>query len=149
MEGVKPPPAAAPAPAPAPARTSSSSSVGKEAVEEKSFLLKLPRWSWRCEEYVFLISYATGMSLWHLPMEKIDGNPVPTIVFKGQPKTFHSFLLGLLGAFTCAVCTIYIRNPSPKLARYYRRFAVFFLALTLLIASWAAGPAGWFYTQSL
>lgn len=105
---------------------------------------KLPaRSRWGYEEYVFSVSYVIGMSILYLPKEYIDGNPVPTVIFKGQPKTFHSFLLGLIGAFTCAVSTLYIRAPSPKVAGYYRRFAVFFMAASLLTALWAAGPAHW------
>lgn len=99
--------------------------------------------SWGYEEYILCVSYVIGMSTRYLPAEDIDGHPIPTIFFRGQPNTYYSFLLGILGAFSCAITTIYIRQPTPKLAAYVRRFATVFMASTLLLAVWAAGPAHW------
>lgn len=98
---------------------------------------------WGCEEYILFISYVIGMSVRYLPAEDIDGYPIPTIIFKGQPKTYQTFLLGIVGAFSFSIATIYIRQPTPKLAAYVRRFAIFSMASSLSLALWAAGPAHW------
>ncbi|CAK9181619.1 unnamed protein product [Ilex paraguariensis] len=76
------------------------------------------------EELIFGVTFVTAFGLLQLPYQKIDGNPVPTIIFKDNPSSFHAFLLAINFAFTGAVLTVSLRARYPKIARYCRQLAV-------------------------
>ncbi|XAR51600.1 hypothetical protein NMG60_11006272 [Bertholletia excelsa] len=102
---------------------------------------KQSRRSWRQappEEIVLGLSYLMGTSLFQLPMENINGNPVPTVIFGGRPTIFHAFVIGICASVCGAVGAFELRRRDPKLAGYYRRFAVGAMALTLSVLLGAA-----------
>ncbi|KAL7232135.1 hypothetical protein ACSBR2_010202 [Camellia fascicularis] len=101
------------------------------------------------EELVFAMSYMMVTFILQLPMEYIDGNPVPTVIFHGHPTTFHVFVLGLCASFSGSIGTMELRKREPKLARYYRVVAVGAMAVTLAVFLWAAVPAGFCFLCSL
>ncbi|CAK9134055.1 unnamed protein product [Ilex paraguariensis] len=103
----------------------------------------------RYEEHLFAIAYMTIMSLWQLPMEYIDGNYVPTVIFKGQTKTFQTFVFGLTMSVIGSVCAIVLRQRDPTMARYYRLFAVGAMAVAVVFFLWAAVPAAFWWLASL
>lgn len=70
------------------------------------------------QEMIFGFAFLAAFGILQLPNEKIEGNPVPTILFKNKPSFFHAFLLSLNFAFTGAVITISLREKYPKIARY-------------------------------
>nr|DAD31581.1 TPA_asm: hypothetical protein HUJ06_010432 [Nelumbo nucifera] len=94
----------------------------------------------RPEELICALSFMTVVSLIQLPYEYIDGNPIPTIIFGGQPSTFHAFLLSLVFSFSGAACTMMLREDYPKAARYCRRFGIAAFFVAVLIFLWAALP---------
>ena len=89
------------------------------------------------EELVFALSYLMGISLWQFPMEYIDGNPVPTVVFHSNPSTFHAFVVGLCLSFSGSVGALELRKRNPKIAGYYRVFSVGAMAVTVAVLLWA------------
>ncbi|XAR65515.1 hypothetical protein NMG60_11009661 [Bertholletia excelsa] len=94
------------------------------------------------EEIIFIVAFFSAFSLLNLPYAKIDGNPVPTVVFKDRPSFFHAFLLSLNFAFSGAVTTISLRGRHPNIARYSRRLAVGSAATAIGILAWLGLPSG-------
>ncbi|RZB91281.1 hypothetical protein D0Y65_023616 [Glycine soja] len=68
-----------------------------------------------------------------LPYEYIDNNPVPTIVFKGRPRTFHTFIIFIIFAFSGATNALVAFNKSifSRLCGYYAMASA--LAILLLL----------------
>ncbi|GFY86835.1 hypothetical protein Acr_05g0004740 [Actinidia rufa] len=101
------------------------------------------------EELVFGLSYLMAISLWQVPMEYIDGNPVPAVVFHGKPTMFHAFVVGLCLSFSGSIGALELRKRSPKVAAYYKVFAIGAMAVTVAVLLWAAVPAafGWFVSS--
>ncbi|KAL8161417.1 hypothetical protein V2J09_012906 [Rumex salicifolius] len=96
------------------------------------------------EEIISAVSFVAVFSLLQLPFEKIDGSPVPTIIFKDRASYFHAFVLGLNFAFCGGVITISLRQIYPKIADISRYLSI----LSMLVAAgvfsalavpWAAG----------
>jgi len=76
------------------------------------------------EEIVLGVAFIGVFGLVQLPYDKIDGNPVPTIIFKSKPTFFHAFVLSLNFAFTAAVLTMSLRDVYPRVASYCRQLAI-------------------------
>ena len=93
------------------------------------------------EELIFGVTFVTAFGLLQLPYQKIDGNPIPTIIFKDNPSSFHAFLLAINFAFTGAVLTVSLRAGYPKIARYCRQLAVVCVTAAAGIIFWAALPS--------
>ncbi|KAG6751212.1 hypothetical protein POTOM_045731 [Populus tomentosa] len=63
---------------------------------------------------ILIITFTTGMFLNLLPQENIDGNPVPTVIFKGHASIFHAFVISVIFAFTGSFCSLMI-DKKPKI----------------------------------
>ncbi|KAI4357939.1 hypothetical protein L6164_001854 [Bauhinia variegata] len=74
--------------------------------------------------------------LLQLPYEYIDGNPVPTVIFKGRPTTFHAFIISIVLAFSGATNAIITSNQST-FAKFCGYYAMASMASALAILSWA------------
>ncbi|KAA8529257.1 hypothetical protein F0562_033944 [Nyssa sinensis] len=92
------------------------------------------------EEIIFAVSFVTAFSLLQLPYETIDGNPVPTIIFKNKSAFFHAFLLSLNFAFSGAVMTISLRERHPTIGRVLRYLAIVSIATAVGIVLWSISP---------
>ncbi|GMH31203.1 hypothetical protein Nepgr_033046 [Nepenthes gracilis] len=76
------------------------------------------------EEAITVVAFVSVFLLLKLPMEKIDGNPVPTVIFKDRPPHFHAFVLLLVFSFSGGLMAISLRPLYPKIAVYCRYMAV-------------------------
>ncbi|GAB4840190.1 hypothetical protein Ancab_020955 [Ancistrocladus abbreviatus] len=84
------------------------------------------------EEAISKLAFLTVIMLLQLPFERIDGNLVPTVIFKGRPFYFQAFVVALCFAFCGGPVTVSLREDHPKVARYYRRFT--FASMTCAIS---------------
>nr|DAD35148.1 TPA_asm: hypothetical protein HUJ06_005788 [Nelumbo nucifera] len=103
----------------------------------------------RPEELIYALSFMIVISLIQLPYEYIDGNPIPTVIFKGQPTTFHAFILSLVFSFSGSACAMMLREHYPKAAGYCRRFGLFAFSLAFSVFLWAAIPDAFRLLSSL
>ncbi|KAJ1412060.1 hypothetical protein SESBI_20700 [Sesbania bispinosa] len=74
--------------------------------------------------------------LLQLPYEYIDKNPVPTVIFKGRPTTFHAFLICIIFAFSGATNALVAYNKSG-FARFCGYYSMVSMASALAILFWA------------
>ena len=83
---------------------------------------------------ILFISFSIATSLMVVPSEQIDGNPVPTIIFKGHPSIFHAFVILVSFAFNGALTALMMENQS-KIARFcgYYSIASMASAMSLLV----------------
>ena len=93
------------------------------------------------EEVILGISVGVAFSLTQFPYEKINGGLVPTIIFKGRPSSFHTFILALNFAFFGSFVTINLRQIYPRIARCSLLLAIISLALVIGIPLWLMLPA--------
>ncbi|KAJ9147458.1 hypothetical protein P3X46_029620 [Hevea brasiliensis] len=100
------------------------------------------------DEVIFTVSCLTAIVILHLPMDYIDGKPVPAVVFHGHPHIFHAFLVCLMGSCYGSVCSMYLRERKPKIAKFYYFFALVSSVLALAIFFWAAVPASLLWLAS-
>lgn len=96
------------------------------------------------EEIISAASFVAVFSLLQLPFERVDGSPVPTIIFKDRPSLFHAFVLGLNFAFCGGVITISLRQIYPKIADVSRYLSILSMLVAVgiffsLALPWAAG----------
>jgi hypothetical protein len=101
------------------------------------------------DEIVYTISTFVAVFFLQLPMEDIDGNPAPTIIFKGQPYTFHAFLVSVAGTCCGFNCCMYFRDRNPKAASIFRRLGSGAMLASVVVFLWAAAPAGFTWLASL
>ncbi|KAI8007972.1 hypothetical protein LOK49_LG07G02990 [Camellia lanceoleosa] len=87
-------------------------------------------------ESIMVASFTFTTLLLLLPCDYIDGSPVPTIIFKGLPSTFHAFVVSLIFAFSGALSALLIHDTSffAKLCEF-SSMASMTSALSLLL--WA------------
>ncbi|KAJ6885189.1 hypothetical protein NC652_032014 [Populus alba x Populus x berolinensis] len=83
-----------------------------------------------------------------LPQENIDGNPVPTVIFKGHASIFHAFVISVIFAFTGSFCSLMI-DKKPKVSRFFGYLSVISMAsvfstvvFALLLDSFQVGFSG-------
>ena len=79
--------------------------------------------------------------LLQLPYEYIDNNPIPTIVFKGRPRTFHAFITCIIFAFSGATNALVAFNKS-RFSRLCGYYAMASMASALAILLWAVCCTG-------
>lgn len=92
------------------------------------------------EKLILWASVVTVLGLVQLPYQKIDGNPVPTVVFKNSPSLFHAFILSLNFAFFGSFVTISLRERYPRLARCCLLLAVVSMTVGVAILAWLMVP---------
>lgn len=107
------------------------------SMEDK--VCSVPAWF---DEFIFIISGIVALLFLYLPMEYIDGNPAPTLIFKGQPYTFHAFIVCVLGTSCGSRCSMYLHDRNPKAARIFRYFGCWAMLGSVVVFLWAAAPAG-------
>ena len=71
-----------------------------------------------------------------LPSEQIDGNPVPTIIFKGHPSIFHAFLVSVSFAFNGAFTALMMESQS-KIARFCGYYSIASMASAISVLMFA------------
>lgn len=96
--------------------------------------------STQLEELILGFSVATTLVLVKLPYEKIDGNPVPTVIFKNRPGLFHAFILALNFSFFGSVLTISLRGKYARIARYPLILAAVSTAAAIAVLTWLVVP---------
>ncbi|GMN33381.1 hypothetical protein TIFTF001_041886 [Ficus carica] len=86
-------------------------------------------------------SIVATLVLVQLPYEKVDGKPVPTILFKNNPSLFVVYILSLnfsvFGSFT----TISLQERYPRLGRCCLFLAVVSMAIGIAILAWLSVPS--------
>ncbi|KAJ7943269.1 Na(+)-translocating NADH-quinone reductase subunit D (Na(+)-NQR subunit D) like [Quillaja saponaria] len=92
------------------------------------------------EGQILWVSIATALALIQFPYQKINGNPVPTIIFNDKPTLFHAFILSLNFSFFGSFTTITLRDRHPRLARCCLLLAVVSMAIGAGIVLWLTVP---------
>ncbi|GMP53413.1 hypothetical protein CsSME_00018867 [Camellia sinensis var. sinensis] len=90
----------------------------------------------RVLEFILVASFIITTLLLIIPFEYIDGNPVPTIFFKGLPTTFQAFVVCLVFSFSGSLSALLIHDTS-LLAKFceYTSMASMTSALSLLLCT--------------
>ncbi|GMH15238.1 hypothetical protein Nepgr_017079 [Nepenthes gracilis] len=88
---------------------------------------------YRVEKTASMVAFLSIFCMLQLPRELIDGEPVPTVIFKGRPSYFHAFVLLLLCTFSCGFIAILLRPLHPKVAGYCRCVTLFSLIAAVAI----------------
>ncbi|GMH15229.1 hypothetical protein Nepgr_017070 [Nepenthes gracilis] len=87
----------------------------------------------RVEETTSAVAFLSVCLLLQLPFERIDGNPTPTVIFKGRPSHFHAFVLLLSCTFTSGLITICLRQMYSTFGRCCRHIALLSLITAVAI----------------
>ncbi|WRX13890.1 hypothetical protein QQP08_006377 [Theobroma cacao] len=87
-------------------------------------------------ESILFISFTVATILILLPHEYVKGSPVPIIVFKGHPATFHAFTICIIFAFSGAFCALMTPN-SPRIARLCGCYSIASMASAIGLLIWA------------
>ncbi|EEF28897.1 conserved hypothetical protein [Ricinus communis] len=90
------------------------------------------------DEVIFTVSCLTTIAILYLPMEYIAEKPVPSVIFHGHPSMFHAFLICLMGSCFGSVCSIHLRERSPKVGKFYHFFGVLSMVFSLAVFLFAA-----------
>ncbi|KAL7249886.1 hypothetical protein ACSBR1_011963 [Camellia fascicularis] len=92
-------------------------------------------------ESILVASFTIAIVLLILPCEYIDDSPVPTVIFKGLPSTFHAFVVCLIFSFTGSLSALLIHDTS-FLAKFceYSSMAFMASALSLLFCAMYQQP---------
>ncbi|CAK7323700.1 unnamed protein product [Dovyalis caffra] len=74
-----------------------------------------------------------------LPYEYGDGNPVPTIIFKDLPSTFHAYVISIIFAFTGSFSSLLIRDKVKyaKYEKFSRFYSLVFMVFAVAILVYA------------
>lgn len=72
-----------------------------------------------------------------VPYEYIDKNPVPAVIFKGRPTTFHAFLICIIFAFSGATNAFVASNINSGFGRFCGYYSMVAMASALAILLWA------------
>ncbi|KAK9279967.1 hypothetical protein L1049_013651 [Liquidambar formosana] len=86
-------------------------------------------------ESILFVSFTTATILILLPYEYIDGNPVPTVIFKGLPSIFHAFVISIMFAFSGACNALLIPN-KPSIVRFCRYYSLASMASAIALLVW-------------
>ncbi|XVF85713.1 hypothetical protein PTKIN_Ptkin17bG0139300 [Pterospermum kingtungense] len=84
-------------------------------------------------ESIKFISFTIATILILLPHEYVNGNPVPTIVFKGHPATFHAFTICIIFAFSGAFCALLMVPKNPIITRLCGCYSIASMASALCL----------------
>ncbi|XVF85716.1 hypothetical protein PTKIN_Ptkin17bG0139700 [Pterospermum kingtungense] len=87
-------------------------------------------------ESILFISFTIATILILLPHEYINGKPVPTIVFKGHPATFHAFTICIIFAFSGAFSALMVPK-NPTITRLCGCYSIASMASALGLFIWA------------
>lgn len=108
----------------------------------RPFVINMSKYS--VEELISFFSFVAVFSLLQFPFERIDGNPVPTIIFKDRASYFHAFVLGFNFAFCGGVMTISLKQIYPRIADICRYLSILSMSVAVgifltLAVPWATG----------
>lgn len=92
------------------------------------------------EELILWQSVAIVIALLQFPYQKIDGNPVPTIIFDNRSSFFHPFILALNFSFFGSFSTIFLRKRYPRIASYFLLLALLSVTVQVCILTWLIAP---------
>ncbi|EXB44926.1 hypothetical protein L484_026514 [Morus notabilis] len=92
------------------------------------------------EEAILWASMATAFALLLLPYENTNEKPLPAIIFKGRPSSFHAFILALNFALFGSFLAISLRRSYPRIARCCLTLAIISLAIGIGIPLWLIFP---------
>ncbi|KAL7218548.1 hypothetical protein ACSBR2_011753 [Camellia fascicularis] len=79
---------------------------------DDSKLSSIPPIHTRVLEFILVASFTITTLLLIIPFEYIDGNPVPTVFFKGLPTTFQAFVVCLVFSFSGSLSALLIHDTS-------------------------------------
>ena len=82
------------------------------------------------------VSVAATLVLVQLPYQKVDGRPVPTILFKNRPSLFQSYILSLNFSIFGSFLAISLRERHPRLARCCLLLAAVSITVGIAILAW-------------
>ncbi|KAK7268703.1 hypothetical protein RIF29_21409 [Crotalaria pallida] len=89
-------------------------------------------------ELVLALCFTVLIILQRLPYEYIDFNKVPTtVIFKGRPTTFHSFIICIVFSFSGATSALIVSSHKPRFARFCGYYSMASMYSAFLILSWA------------
>lgn len=86
---------------------------------------------------ILCFSFKTVTLILLFPFEQVNGNPVPTIIFKGHPSTFHAFLISVVMAFSGAFNALMLATNKPKIAKFCSHYSMAFMASAVVLLIWA------------
>ncbi|KAL7249888.1 hypothetical protein ACSBR1_011965 [Camellia fascicularis] len=103
---------------------------------DDSKLSSIPPIRTRVLEFILVASFTITTLLLIIPFEYIDGNPVPTVFFKGLPTTFQAFVVCLVFSFSGSLSALLIHDTS-FLVKFceYSSMASMTSALSLLLCT--------------
>ncbi|KAK7307006.1 hypothetical protein VNO77_39685 [Canavalia gladiata] len=87
-------------------------------------------------ECVLGLCFTVITILFQLPYEYINENPVPTIIFKGHPTTFHAFIICIIFALSGATNALVVSNKS-RFSIFCGYYAMASMASAFGILLWA------------
>ncbi|KAI8011687.1 hypothetical protein LOK49_LG06G01098 [Camellia lanceoleosa] len=91
----------------------------------------------RVLESILITSFAIVTVFTILPCEYIDGSPIPTLIFRGRPSTFHAFVAFLVFAFSSSLNALLIHNKSLILAKFCQCISIASMISALSLLLWA------------
>ncbi|GMP53493.1 hypothetical protein CsSME_00018940 [Camellia sinensis var. sinensis] len=91
----------------------------------------------RVLESILIASFTIVTVFIILPCEYIDGNPIPTLIFKGCPSTFYAFLVFVVFAFSSSLNALLIHNKPLILAKLCQCISIASMISALSLLLWA------------
>ncbi|KAL2349067.1 hypothetical protein Fmac_003067 [Flemingia macrophylla] len=87
-------------------------------------------------ECVLGLCFTVITILLQLPYEYIGDNPVPTVIFKGRPRTFHAFITCIIFALSGSTNALVAFNKST-FSRFCGYYAMVSITSALAVLLWA------------
>lgn len=88
-------------------------------------------------ECILGLCFTTINILILVPYDYIDQNPVPAVIFKGRPTTFHAFLVSIIFAFSGASNAFVASSISSGFGKLCGYYSMLSMASALAILLWA------------
>lgn len=83
------------------------------------------------QDALYRIAFLTATAIFQLPLETIDGNLVPTVIFTRKPVFFQAFVLSLMFAFSGSMASESMKENRPKIASFCHKLAVYSVAVAV------------------
>ena len=93
-----------------------------------------------CEKIILWASVGATLGLLQLPYQKIEGNVVPTIIFKNNPSYFRAFVLSISFSFFGSFMAIATRDRYPRPASCCSSLAMLSVIVGVAILAWLIMP---------
>ncbi|GFY87258.1 hypothetical protein Acr_05g0008970 [Actinidia rufa] len=80
---------------------------------------------------ILFLTTALAAVLPLIPYEHAGRHRVPKVIFKGQPSTFHVFIVSIMFAFSGAFSALFI-HKKPNIARLCRYYSMVAMASAIV-----------------